>query len=47
MGVFGFSKKDETELHANLSRKVRAGKSGWLIVDYNGPISAGDIIGKA
>ncbi len=37
----------ETELRANLSRKVRAGKSGWLIVDYNGLISAGDIIGKA
>jgi len=37
----------ETELRANLARKIKAGKSGWLIVDYGGPVSAGDIIGKA
>lgn len=37
----------ETELRANLARKVKAGKSGWLIVDYDGPVSAGDIVGKA
>ena len=36
----------EMELKANLSRKVKAGKSGWLIVDYDGQISAGDVIGK-
>ena len=43
MGAGGF----ETELRANLARKVTAGKSGWLIVDYDGPVSAGDVIGKA